>query len=118
MPVVGYERLKELAVGIVRALGSPEEEAEVVAEALVRANLAGHDSHGIIRVEQYAALVRSGEIVPGAPTTVIRETPAVAVLDGGWNYGPVVGRRAVELAIRKARAVGTGTVTVRNSNHL
>lgn len=100
------------------ALGCPPEEAELVAAALAGANLAGHDSHGIIRIEQYAKMVESGEIVPGAPTTVVRETPAVALLDGGWNFGPVVAHRAIGLAIRKAREVGSGTVSVRNSNHL
>jgi hydroxycarboxylate dehydrogenase B len=100
------------------ALGCPADEALIVAEALPRANVAGHDSHGLIRVEQYAKLVRTGDIVPGAPTTVVREAACTALLDGGWNFGPVVARRALEVAIRKAREYGTGTVSVRNSNHL
>jgi uncharacterized oxidoreductase len=100
------------------ALGCPEGEATVIADALAKANLTGHDSHGIIRVEQYARMVKNGDIVPGAPTTVVKEAPCTAVVDGGWNFGPVVARRAVELAICKAREFGTGTVSVRNSNHL
>ena len=75
---------------VVRALGAPPDEAEAVAESLARANLAGHDSHGLIRVEQYAKMVQAGDIVPGAPTEVVRETPCVALLDGGWNFGAVV----------------------------
>lgn len=118
MPTLPHPVLCRLAERVLRALGAPAEEARIVAEALAGANLAGHDSHGILRVEQYAKMVRAGEIVPGAPTTVIRESPATAVLDGGWNFGAVVARRAVELAMAKARACGVGTVTVRNSNHL
>jgi uncharacterized oxidoreductase len=118
MPILSYEALRDLTVKAVAALGSPPDEAAVVAEALARANLAGHDSHGIIRIEQYAKMVQSGDITPGASTTVVRETPCVALLDGGWNFGPVVARRALETAMRKAREYGTGTVSVRNSNHL
>lgn len=118
MPTYRCEELQNLAARALAALGCPEDEAVIIAESLVRSNLAGHDSHGIIRVEQYAALVRSGNIIPGAPTTIVRETPAAAVLDGGWNFGQVVARRAVGLAVRKAREVGAATVTVRNSNHL
>jgi len=118
MPTLTYDQLRELTSRAMRALGCPTDEAETVAEALARANLAGHDSHGIIRVEQYAKMVRTGEIVPGAPTTVVREAPCTALIDGGWNFGPVVARRAIEIAIRKAKEYGTGTVRVRNSNHL
>src|SRR3954471_15352876 len=110
MPILSYEALRELTLKAALALGCPPDEADVVAEALARANLAGHDSHGLIRVEQYAKMVQAGDIVPGAPTTVLREAPCTALLDGGWNFGPVVARRAMELAIGKAREYGTGTV--------
>jgi uncharacterized oxidoreductase len=118
MPVRSYQSLLEAGTRVFTALGCPPEEAAVVAESLARANLAGHDSHGLIRIEQYARMVRSGEIVPGAPTTVVRESPCTALLDGGWNFGAVVGRRAVDLAIDRARQYGTSAVTVRDSNHL
>lgn len=118
MPVLTFEALQSLATRCFVALGCPPEEAAVVADALAGANLAGHDSHGLIRIEQYAKMVQAGDIVPGAPTTVERESPCVAVLDGGWNFGPVVARRAMEIGVAKAREFGTGTVTVRNSNHL
>jgi hydroxycarboxylate dehydrogenase B len=118
MPTLTYESVRDVTARVMAALGCPDDEAMIVAEALARANLAGHDSHGLIRVEQYAKLVRTGDIVPGAPTTVVREAACTALLDGGWNFGPVVARRALEVAIRKAREYGTGTVSVRNSNHL
>ena len=118
MPTLTYDQLKTTLTSVTAALGCPPGEAEIVAESLAKANLAGHDSHGLIRVEQYAQMVKSGDIVPGAPTTVLRETPATALLDGGWNFGAVVARNAIELGIKKAREVGTGTISVRNSNHL
>ncbi|HEU4751586.1 MAG TPA: Ldh family oxidoreductase, partial [Armatimonadota bacterium] len=55
---------------------------------------------------------------PGAPTTLVRETACTALLDGGWNFGAVVARRALDLGLRKAREYGTATISVRNSNHL
>lgn len=118
MPTLAFDQLCTMGRRVVRALGSPEEEAAVVADALARANLAGHDSHGIIRLEQYAKMVRDGDLVPGGPTTVVREAPCTALLDGGWNFGQVVAERALQVAMRKAREFGTGTVSVRNSNHL
>jgi uncharacterized oxidoreductase len=118
MPTFSYDALRPLAVRTIQALGAPPDEAEVVGESLLQANLAGHDSHGLIRIEQYVKAVRAGDVVPGAPTQVLRETACSALLDGGWNFGAVVARRAVDLAMRKAREYATGTVSVRNSNHV
>ena len=118
MPVLQYERLESLTAEVVEALGSPPEEAALVAKALARANLAGHDSHGVIRLEQYAAMVREGAIVPGAPLSIIKETPAIALVDGGWNFGQVIAYRVVDLVIEKARNLGIGAVALRNSNHV
>lgn len=118
MRIPKYDELRSLARRLVEAMGAPPEEAALVAESLARANLAGHDSHGVIRLEQYARMVREGLIAPGAPTTVVQETPATALLNGNWNFGAVVADRAVQLAVRKAREMGTATVSVRDCNHL
>jgi len=108
----------DLGSRLLDAAGSPPDESRYVAEVLVRANLAGHDSHGIIRLPQYLDNIRAGGLKPGAPITVVRETRATAVLDGHRGWGPVIARRAMELAIEKARAAGTGTVVVRGSQHI
>ena len=118
MPVLQYEELESLTAQMVEKLGSPPEEAALVAKALARANLTGHDSHGIIRLEQYAGLVREGNIVPGGKITIVSETPAVALVDGGWNFGQVVAYRVVDIAMEKARKLGIGAVALRNSNHV
>ena len=118
LPVFTFETLRDLTARAFVGLGCPAHEAAMVAESLVGSNLVGHDSHGIIRLEQYAKMVAAGDIVPGGQVTVVRETPCTALLDGGWNFGAVVGRRAIESAIAKARQYGTGTVAVRHSNHL
>lgn len=118
MPRIPAETLHRLTTAAISTLGSPPEEASIIAASLVGANLAGHDSHGIIRLDQYATLVRQGEFSPGAPLTVVSETPAAVLLDGNWNFGQVVAHRAVEIGIRKAREAGAAVVSVRNSHHL
>jgi len=118
MRVLRSEEALELAARLLDAAGSPPDESRYVAEVLVRANLAGHDSHGILRVPQYVDAIRAGGLRPGAPITVVRETRAAAVLEGNRGWGPVTARRAMLLAMEKARAVGTGTVVVRGCQHV
>ena len=118
MPIVRAEKLQSLAVDLLLAAQVPDDEARLVAEALVRANLAGCDSHGIMRLPQYLAKIEAGQIVPGAPVEVVRETPATAVLDGHWGFGQVAAARAAEIAIAKAREVGLAGVSGRHCNHV
>jgi uncharacterized oxidoreductase len=115
MPQVSAQALRGLAAGIFAALRVPAEEAAWVAELLVRANLAGHDSHGVIRMPQYAQAIRSGQVHPGAPIEIVRDFPSTALVDGHWGLGQVVARRAMELAIEKAKAA---TVSAVGAYHL
>src|SRR5262245_60737684 len=88
------------------AMGAPEGDAAWIAQLLVRANLRGHDSHGVIRVPQYWESVKKGQVDPKTPITVTAESPALVRLDGGGGFGKVVGRRAMEMAIAKAKTGG------------
>src|SRR5436305_5957701 len=112
------DSLRDLARRMVAALNAPPDEALLIADSLVDSNLAGHDSHGVLRLEQYARMVRDGHIIPGARTEIVHETAATALVDGNWNFGQVVAFRAVEIGMRKAREAGTAVVSVRNANHL
>jgi uncharacterized oxidoreductase len=118
MPTFYAHALEAFATRLLVAAGAPEEEAAIVAGALIRANLAGHDSHGVLRLEQYCRLMRDGLIVPGAPSRIVAETPGTVVLDGGWGFGQVVAQRATQMAISKARAQGVGVAGTRHANHL
>ncbi len=69
----------------------------------VEANLAGHDSHGIIQIPTYIDRIQVGHIVPGAPWKIVQESPATTVVDGFWGFGYVVSERAMQLTIDKAR---------------
>src|SRR5260370_27090994 len=103
MPTIDATRLESTATRIFEKLGAPTGDAAWIAHLLVLANLRGHDSHGVIRIPQYAQAVKTGGIDPKSPVTVINETPVTARLDGGRGFGQVVARRGIELCITTAR---------------
>jgi hydroxycarboxylate dehydrogenase B len=109
--------LQDLATRCFDAAGSPHEESAWVAETLVRANLMGHDSHGILRVPFYVDRIRTGELRPGAPLVTERETGTMAVLNAGQGWGQVAAREATRLAIAKARTASLGMVAIRDCQH-
>jgi uncharacterized oxidoreductase len=118
MPTFPAHQLKKLCVSIFNAAGIPEDEAQIVSESLVSSNLAGHDSHGVIRIPQYISLIKRGDIIPGAELSVVKENPNTAVLDGNWGFGQVMARKAMEIAIRKAEANSLSAVSMSRSNHV
>lgn len=118
MPTVRPEVLERIAVSTFIAVGVSVEEAQIVGRSLVKANLAGHDSHGVIRVSQYLSAIQKGEVVPGAPFEVVHQTPTTAVVDAHWGFGQVAATRAMEIAIAKAEACALGAVAVRRSYHV
>ena len=92
-------------------------EAEVTADRLVEADLRGIHSHGSRALPRYIKAMDEGNIDPRASITTVCDTPAMAVLDGNKGMGHVVSTKAMQLAIKKAKAVGTGTVAVSRSQH-
>jgi len=117
MPVLSVEKLRTTAASIFKALGAPENEAELVANLLVEANLTGHDSHGVIRIPIYARGIRMGAVKPGAKITVVQDTSSTAIIDGGWNFGQVVCTFAMNLCIEKAKENVVGLVGARRCHH-
>jgi uncharacterized oxidoreductase len=117
MPIIQAEPLKHFVQQLFKACGAPLEEAEIVADHLVSANLAGVDSHGVIRITQYVQEIRDGAMVPGAPVKVSKETATTAVVDGGWNFGQVAAQRSVECAIDKAREHHLACVLTQRCGH-
>jgi uncharacterized oxidoreductase len=118
VPTLTADRLELLAARIFTALGTPDPDARWVAELLVRANLRGHDSHGVIRVPQYVTSIRKGETNPCPAIQVLHETPTTAIVDGDLGLGQVVARRATEVALGKAAQQGLAAVGVRRANHI
>ncbi|MPZ99428.1 MAG: hypothetical protein GEU80_08850 [Dehalococcoidia bacterium] len=118
MPVLQAELLTDFVTSIFGGTGAPAEEARYVAEHLVGANLRGHDSHGVIRTSGYVAAVADGRLVPGAAAEVERESETTAVVDGHWNYGQVVARFTMDVAIEKAKRYGVGIATAHCAGHI
>ena len=118
MKYLTADQLQDICTRILDAAGSPHAESEAVCEVLVRANLFGHDSHGVMRIPQYVGQIRSGAIRPGTPIEIESETPASAVIQAHQGWGMVIARQAMRLAIEKARQVAIGTVVVRGSQHV
>ena len=97
---------------------SSEDEAATVATHIVKANLVGHDSHGVINIPVYADRIDKGHIVPGAPFEVEKEAPCTAVINGNWGFGFVVTERAMQMAIDKAKSHGVAAITVHYQSHI
>jgi hydroxycarboxylate dehydrogenase B len=117
MPLISHAAAHKLTEDIFVASGAPLEEARLVADHLVAANLCGVDSHGLIRIPQYAQDVRGGTIRPGAKMKILRETAVSAVVDCGWNFGVVGADRATTVALEKAQTHGIAIVVTRRCNH-
>ena len=84
----------------------------------IEANLAGHDSHGIIQIPTYIDRMTVGHIVPGAPWTIVHESPTTTVVDGHWGFGYVVSEKAMRLTIEKAERANVAAATVIRQGHI
>ena len=115
---IPHDRLAALTAAIFRNSGSGDEEAETIARHLVEANLVGHDSHGVIRIPAYVQWVGEGKLAPNQSLSVVFENDAMAVTDGNFGYGQVIGEQAVDLGIAKCRKSGVALVGLRNSGHV
>jgi len=111
------ERLEEFSRRVFAALGFPAGDAQQSAEILAQSDVRGIESHGVARLRMYYELFRAGRINPRPVPLVVRETPSTATVDGDAGLGLVVGPWANELAMSKAEAVGSGWVSVGNTNH-
>jgi LDH2 family malate/lactate/ureidoglycolate dehydrogenase len=118
MPRIQAARLTDIGVALLRAAGASQEEAEAVAVGCINANLAGHDSHGIIAIPTYIDRIKAGHIVPGAKWTIVQESPATTVIDGHWGFGFHINAKAMQLTIEKARTANVAACTVFRQSHV
>lgn len=115
--VFSYEVLHRFTLQTFLAMGCPEADAQLATQVLLSADLRGIDSHGIARLSGYWRLYEAGRINPKPHVRVVHETPSTAVVEGDKGLGLVVAPKAMQVAIDKATNVGTGWVSVKNSNH-
>jgi uncharacterized oxidoreductase len=116
--IIQHEPLKHLTAAIFAAAGCGEPEAERIAFYLVEANLAGHDSHGVIRVPFYVEWLRAGQVRANQTLQVVFENDVLAVVDGQFGFGQSIGEQAMKLGIDKCSRQGVAVVALRNSGHL
>lgn len=112
-----YENLCRLCYDIFRKMGCNETDANLATKVLVSADVRGIDSHGVARLSGYVRLWEAGRINATPNIKIVHETPSTAVVDGDSGLGLVVAPFAIQVAIDKAKQVGSGWVSVRNSNH-
>lgn len=132
MKLVSAKEMESTSIRLFESAGASSEEAKIVTEHLIQASLCGVDSHGVMRIPEYLGrLLKIPEyadmytstqvqdpIRPGAQIKIETETKTTAVIDGGWGFGQVVTKKAVELAIEKARSSNVGIVAVRNVDQI
>src|SRR5687767_2088944 len=118
MHFVPVDALQDVAARIFTAAGTPEDLAKHVAQHLVKANLSGHDSHGVIRIPAYVTQIKSGRLAADGRPEVIEQGASSAVVDGTCGFGQVAASFAMDVAIKKASETGMGGVAVRRCNHI
>lgn len=117
--LIKADALERLVAAIFVGEGCAAPEAAAIGRHLVSSNLAGHDSHGVIRVPRYVTGLREGKVVKGQTVQVVSDSGAMAVLDGGYGFGQWIGEQAVAFGLEKAKqSGGTAIVALRNSGHL
>ena len=115
--IYSYQQLFDFTEKIFLHIGCPSEQAALATEVLLNADLRGIDSHGVARLSGYVRLWEAKRVNATPNIRIIHETPSTAVVDGDSGLGLVVAPFAMQVAIEKAKKVGTGWVSVQNSNH-
>ncbi len=112
-----YEHLYQFTKAVFSEMGCNDADSTLASDVLLNADLRGIDSHGVARLIGYVRLWEAKRINPTPDIKIVHETPSTAVVDGDAGLGLVVAPRAMEIAIEKAKNVGTGWVSIKNSNH-
>jgi L-2-hydroxycarboxylate dehydrogenase (NAD+) len=115
---IDFDTMENFMVDVFKGVGVPEEDAKVCANILITSDKRGIDSHGIGRLKPiYYDRIKDGIQYPVTNFEIVREGLTTAVIDGHDGMGHVIGKRAMQMAIDKAKKYGMGMVAVRNSTH-
>ena len=115
--IYSFDQLYSFCTSIFATIGCSKADAAIAAKALIAADLRGIDSHGVARLSGYVRLWEAKRVNATPQLKIVHETPSTAVVDGDAGLGLVVAPFAMQVAINKAANVGTGWVSVKNSNH-
>ena len=114
---IKYESLDKLCLDAFPKFGFTLDEAKIIRDVLLTADLYGIESHGVQRMVLYHKNIEKGIVDMNTKPEIIFETPVSAVIDGNNAMGQIIGYRAMQLAIQKAKKSGIGIVSAKNSNH-
>ena len=116
--IISATDLTAFATAILDHAGGNPDAAGRVAARLVRANLTGHDSHGVGMIPAYVEGILAGELRPAAVAEIVRDNGPFLLVDGGQGFGHVIAEQAMDMAITRARASKFAVLSLRNSFHL
>lgn len=116
--LIQADKLTETVAAIFRKMDSPQDEAELVASSLVKANLMGHDSHGVGLVATYVRHFEEGLLKPGTSVEMAKDDGAILMFDGKRGFGRRVGGEAMIAAAARCRDTGVVLMTLRNAHHI
>ncbi|WP_159999656.1 malate/lactate/ureidoglycolate dehydrogenase [Roseomonas sp. 18066] len=116
--LVPAPQLEALVRDIFVASGGSQEESAGIAHHLLGANLAGHDSHGVVRVPRYVEWLEAGHVYLGRSAKVVTDGGAFALLDAEFGFGQTVAAEATRLGIARAKTHGAAVIALRNAGHV
>ena len=116
--VVSAQELRTFGAGVLEGAGADPDIAREVADHLVGADLAGHDSHGVVRLTQYVGQVEKGQLDPAARPEVLRDSPGGALVDAHRGFGQFSTAFAMDWALERAGTHGIAAVAIRHSMHV
>ncbi|MBN2402148.1 MAG: Ldh family oxidoreductase [Spirochaetes bacterium] len=115
---INFEKMEKFMIEVFKRIGVPEDDAKVCADVLITADKRGIDSHGVNRLKPiYYDRIKAGTQNPVTNFEIVKEGPTTAVIDGHNGMGHVIAKRAMQMAIDKAKKLGLGMTAVRNSTH-
>ena len=115
---VDFDTMERFMVDVLMKVDVPGDDARIIADVLIKADKLGIDSHGMNRLKPiYIDRIQAGIVNPVTKMEVVRESPATAVIDGHNGMGHVIGKKAMQMALDRAKKYGVGMTAVRNSSH-
>jgi LDH2 family malate/lactate/ureidoglycolate dehydrogenase len=102
---------------LLQEVGIPTDQAAVIAQIIVEADLRGIASHGVLRLPAYIHRVQTGTITARTEIKVVRQRGATLLIDAQHGFGQIAGVYAMQEAIKRAAQYGAGLVAVRNAGH-
>lgn len=115
---VPFEKFENFGIEVLKNAGMSAEDATICSHHLASASLRGVDSHGFGRYLMYSRRVKGGGIVSPTKVEVISDSGSTFLLDGCNGVGQVIGQRAMEMVVERAKSTGISFATVRGGNHL